>query len=398
LESEILNQFRSEVEKELTDNILEFWINNSQDNEYDGFYGCISNDLKIEAGHDKSSVLNLRILWTFSSAYRLYAQEKYMHAARRAYEYVKKHFIDYDNYGVYWMLDHKGQPIDTKNQVYSAAFAIYGLSEYYRAFGDNEALDLALKLYESLEKHARDRVYEGYIEAFKQDWSPLPDMSLSGRDMNVPKSMNTHLHVMEAYTNLLRVYDSPQLRESLGSLLQVMLGHIINHETWSFDLFFTMDWTSCVDAFSYGHDIEGSWLIYESAEVLGDQALLEKAKTASVRMAYEVRKNGLDHANGGIYYEKHPSGLDDRKDWWPQAEAVVGFFNAWQISGDKVFLDDAINTWKFIQKYIVDSEFGEWYWGVTRDGSELTGCEKVSPWKCPYHNSRMCFEIISRVK
>ncbi len=397
MENDMLNRFKSEIEKELRDNILEFWINYSQDNEYGGFYGYISHDLKIKADYAKASVLNFRILWTFSAAYRLYSQEKYLHIARRAYEYIKKHFIDNKNYGVYWMLDHKGQPIDAKNQVYSVAFAIYGLSEYYRAFGETEALDLALKLYESLEKHARDRVYGGYIEALEQDWSALTDMSLSDKDMNVPKSMNTHLHVMEAYTNLLRVHDSPQLRESLRSLLIVLLEHIINHETWSFDLFFTMDWTSCADVYSYGHNIEGSWLIYESADVLGDPELLEKAKTAAVRMAQEVRANGLDHANGGIYYEMESSGIDDRKDWWPQAEAVVGFFNAWQITGDEAYLDEALKTWKFIQKYLVDRENGEWYWGVTRDGSELTSEEKAGSWKCPYHNSRMCFEIVSRV-
>lgn len=398
MESDVLNQFKAQIEHQLRNNILRFWINYAQDNGNGGFYGYISHDLKVKADHDKASVLNARILWTFSTAYRLYSEEEYLQLAQRAYEYIKKYFIDYKHSGVYWQLDHKGQPKDPKNQVYSVAFMIYGLSEYHRATGDIAALELAIKLYESLEQHARDRVYGGYLEALAQDWSPLSDMSLSDGDMNVPKSMNTHLHVMEAYTNLLRVYDSPVLRESLRSLLEVMLEQILNHETGSFDLFFDMDWTPCADIFSYGHDIEGSWLIHESAEVLGDAALLEKAKAVAIRMAHEVRKNGVDLVYGGIYNDRHDSSLDEGKDWWPQAEAVVGFFNAWQISGDEAFFDESIKIWQFIQKYIVDHENGEWYWGVTRDGSSVTSEEKAGSWKCPYHNSRMCFEIVTRIK
>lgn len=394
----VLNQLKSEVEKELKNNILNFWINYAQDNENGGFYGYISSDLKIKADYHKASVLNARILWTFSTAYRLYADEKYLQVARRAYNYITKHFIDYEYYGVYWQLDHKGQPTDTKNQVYSVAFTIYGLSEYYRAVGDTAALELAMKLYESLEQHARDRLYGGYIEALERNWQPLSDMSLSERDMNVPKSMNTNLHVMEAYTNLLRVNDTPALRESLQSILEVMLNRVLNHETCSFDVFFTANWASCANVVSYGHNIEGSWLICESAEVLGNPALFEKAKKAAVRMAQQVCTDGVDPVYSGIYYEMHDCVLDERKDWWPQAEAVVGFFNAWQLTGDKAYLDESIKTWQFIQSNIVDHKYGEWYWGVVRDGSSVTSDEKAGDWKCPYHNSRMCFEIVSRIK
>jgi len=394
----VLNRLKSEVEKELKENILEFWINNAQDNENGGFYGYISRDLKVISDYHKASVLNARILWTFSTAYRLYADEKYLQIAKRAYNYITRHFIDYEYYGVYWQLDHKGRPADTKNQVYSVAFTIYGLSEYYRAVGDAAALELAIKLYESLERYARDRLYGGYIEALERNWQPLSDMSLSDRDMNVPKSMNTHLHVMEAYTNLLRVNDTPVLRESLQSILEIMLERILNHKTNSFDVFFTMNWSSCANVVSYGHNIEGSWLICESAEVLGNPALLEKARKAAVSMAEQVRKDGVDPVYGGIYYEMHDRMLDESKDWWPQAEAVVGFFNAWQVTGDRTFLDESVKIWKFIQNHIIDREYGEWYWGVVRDGSSVTSDEKAGSWKCPYHNSRMCFEIISRIK
>lgn len=393
-----LSQFKSQIDNELKNNILKFWIDNAQDNVNGGFYGYISHDLQIEKNHSKSSVLNARILWTFSTAYLLYKEDKYLTIARRAYGYIKKHFIDYKYYGVYWELDSIGKPINTKNQVYSIAFTIYGLSQFYRAAGEADALELSFKLYSSLEQHARDKVYGGYLEALKQDWTPLDDMSLSSKDMNVPKSMNTNLHVMEAYTNLLKICDYAELRESVNSLLEIMLNKILDHKTWSFDLFFSMDWSSLADIFSYGHDIEGSWLIYEAAHILGDSCVLAKVKDVSIRMADEVMKNGVDKVHGGIFNDMHNGMLDDGKDWWPQAEAVVGFYNAYQITGDEAYLDQAISTWEFIQSYISDHTNGEWFWGVTRDGNRVTNAEKAGSWKCPYHNSRMCFEITKRIE
>jgi mannobiose 2-epimerase len=396
MNSESLMLFERQIEKELKDNILQFWIDNAQDYRNGGFFGYISNDLTVDPDHDKASVLNFRILWTFASAYRYYKQEKYLAIAQRAFDYIKKYFIDPVHSGVYWLIDSYGKPVDTKKQVYSVAFAIYGLSEFYRATGDRSALSLAIELFESLEKHARDLKNKGYLEALSCDWSPLADMSLSPLDMNVAKSMNTHLHILEAYTNLLRVWDSPALRTTLKELLEVMLGYIVDNETWSFKLFFDKDWSSRADIVSYGHNIEGSWLIHEAAEVLGDPVMLERAETIAINMVDKVLQNGIDKVYGGIYNDLQGEHLDDRKDWWPQAEAVVGFFNAYQLTGNKTYLEAAYKAWEFIDRYISDKNHGEWLWGVTRDGSELTKDEKVGPWKCPYHNSRMCFEIIER--
>ena len=389
-------QLKDHVENELRTNILDFWCDHAVDNENGGFYGYISEDLSTDALHDKASVLNARILWTFSAAYGSYKEKKYLDMAARAFEYIRDHFINREHMGVYWMLDYRGMPKDTKNQVYASAFAIYGLSEYYRAVGDKSALELAISLFESLERHARDREYGGYLEALACDWSPLPDMSLSPKDMNVPKSMNTHLHVLEAYTNLYRVWKSEELKESLKALLEDVMDRIVDNHTWSFRLFFEKDWTPCAEITSYGHDIEGSWLIHEAAEALGDHALLEKAGKTAVNMAESVLENGVDKKFGGIFNEMHGTILDDNKDWWPQAEAVVGFFNAWQLTRKGVFLDEALKTWKFIDMYIADRNNGEWRRTVARNGSPLAGDEKVSPWKCPYHNGRMCLEIIRR--
>jgi mannobiose 2-epimerase len=468
-----VSQLKDQVENELKSNILDFWCKHAADNENGGFFGYISTDIITDARHDKSSVLNARILWTFSAAYRFYQEQKYLDMASRAFKYIRDHFINREHMGVYWTLDYEGRPKDTKNQVYAVAFTIYALSEYHRAVGDSSALELAASLFESLEKHAADRKHGGYLEALAHDWSPLSDMSLSPKDMNVPKSMNTHLHILEAYTNLFRVlkpekahervnaelapglearYDarhdaisnarfdmgpdarldtrldtrpdarldtrfdtrpdvrldtrldeSPytglieRLKGTLRTLLETVMERIVDSRTWSFRLFFDMDWTPCANITSYGHDIEGSWLIHEAAEVLGDPTLLERAEKTAVNMAESVLRNGVDRKFGGIFNEMHGTKLDENKDWWPQAEAVIGFFNAWQLTGKEVFLDEALKTWKFINSYIVDHKDGEWHWGVTRDGSRITGAEKVGPWKCPYHSSRMCFEIIRRV-
>jgi mannobiose 2-epimerase len=393
---EVISLLKEQVENELKNNILKFWCEHAVDDENGGFYGHISSNLEADVRHDKAAVLNARILWTFSSAYRMYREARFLDMAVRAFEYVRRYFINYRGMGVYWFLDHNGRPKDTKNQVYANAFVIYALSEYYRAVGDKAALDLAVSLFESLEEHTKDQTHGGYLEAFSHDWSPLADMSLSEKDMNVPKSMNTHLHMLEAYTCLFRVWESDRLRSSLTALLENVLDHIVDSGSWRFELFFGLDWTPCSDITSFGHDIEGSWLIYEAAEVLGDSGLLERARTTAICMAKKVLLNGFDAEFGGIYNELHDSRLDDNKDWWPQAEAVVGFFNAWQLTGDKTFLDASVKTWSFIQKFIVDNKNGEWHWGVTRDGSSVTSSVKAGSWKCPYHNSRMCFEIISR--
>jgi mannobiose 2-epimerase len=393
-----LKDFRSQVEKELKENILEFWIDYSRDYENGGFYGYISRDLKPGCAHDKSSVLNARILWTFSSAYRIFREKKYFEIASLAYEYIKYHFADREYSGIYWQLDYKGRPIDTRKKVYAIAFAIYGLSEYYRATFDFEALAYAIDLYRCLERFAHDPEHGGYIDAFARDWSQLSDMSLSRKDMNVPKTMNTHLHALEAYTNLLKAWDSDMLRNSLRNLLLIMLDRIIDNETWSMNLFFSMDWNPCSNITSYGHNIEGSWLICETAGILGDKELLKRTEAYSVKMAERVLRDGMDMVYGGIYNEIKESVLDDNKDWWPQAEAVVGFYNAYQVTGNAVYLDASLKVWEFIRNHIVDHVRGEWFYGVTRDGSRVTGDEKAGFWKCPYHNSRMCFEIISRIK
>ncbi len=388
----------AKIEAELKDNILQFWLEHTIDEENSGFYGFISRDLTVNRQADKGLVLNTRILWTFSAAFRLYGEPQYMEMADRAYRYITSYFIDFQHGGLYWMLDYKGAVTSSKKQVYGQAFAIYAFSEYYRATGYEDALTKAVELFHVLERHSYDPVDKGYIEALARDWSETNENSLSDKDLNTKKSMNTHLHVLEAYTNLYRVWPEPALRDKLRELIVVMLRHIVDNESYHFKLFFDMEWNSQNSHISYGHDIEGSWLIHEAAEVLGEPELLQESVAVAIAMAEVTLREGVDE-DGGLFNEAEPGKLlDSNKDWWPQAEAVVGFYNAYQLSGDHSYLEAARKSWHFIETNLVDKEYGEWLWSVKRNGSPSDNIEKVSPWKCPYHNSRACFEMIGRLR
>lgn len=390
-------RWRNELQQELQSNILQFWIDKSIDSAHGGFYGALSQPLQVIPEADKGLVLNARILWSFAAAYRSLQQPQYLTMAERAYEYLIAHFLDQEYGGFYWMLDYKGRPIQDKKQVYGQAFAIYGLAEYYRATQRQEALDLAIETYNLLQKHSYDSVHKGYIEALTRDWRETDNLSLSRKDLNEKKSMNTHLHVLEAYTTLYKAWKSPGLSISLAELIQVILEHIIDSSGPRFHLFFDEAWNVKGEHISYGHDIEGSWLLVEAAEALEDSELVEQVTPIAVAMADAVLTDGVDK-DGGIWNEAAPSGLTNmNKDWWPQAEAMVGFFNAYQLTGERRFEQASRHSWDFIQRHIVDHTYGEWYWGVGPDGAPLQRGPKISPWKCPYHNSRACMEMLKRL-
>jgi len=383
-------------EKEL-DQILDFWIKNAVDNKDGGFVGAIDGVGAIVKNANKGAILNGRILWSFSAAYRFNKNEKYREMADRAFNYLSDHFIDKKNGGVYWELDSKGNPVNRRKQAYALGFAIYGLSEYFMATGNERSLQLAQELFWTIEKYFFDKEFGGYIEALSEDWSPLDDMRLSLKDANEPKSMNTHLHILEPYTNLFRSWRNPILGESIKRLIRVFLDKIIDNETAHFQLFFDYDWTVKSTAVSYGHDIEGSWLLAEAAEELHDKALIEEVNNMAIRMVDATREQGTD-TDGSIFNERDGSHLDTDKHWWPQAEAMVGYVNAWQTSGERKYLDEAERVWNFIKIYIVDKINGEWFWRVDKDGKPYIEDEKTGFWKCPYHNSRALIEVVNRLK
>lgn len=391
-----LENYKIEMQQEL-EKILDYWLNYTVDLKNGGFIGKIDNDNNVDPDAPKGSVLNSRILWSFSSAYNLTRRAQYLQMAERAFKYISKYFIDKKYGGVYWTVDYKGNPLDTKKQIYALSFAVYGLSEYYRACKDEEAKRLAIQLYEAIVEHSLDKEYGGYIEALTQDWKEISDLRLSAKDANEKKSMNTHLHVLEGFANLYRIWRDETLKQRIVELINIFLNHIIDPETHHLILFFDEQWNRRGDIQSYGHDIEAAWLVQEAAEVIHDEALIEKVKQRSVKIA-DAATRGLDK-DGGLWYEynadeKH---LMKEKHSWPQAEAMVGYFNAWEITNDESYLLKSLNSWKFVKNYILHKEKGEWYWGVTESYDYMPGQDKVGLWKCPYHNSRACVEIISRI-
>jgi len=387
-----------QLEHELQENILGFWLKHALDEESGGFKGEIGHAMETVPGAGKSLVLNARILWTFASAYRVYKKPEYLAMAERAYAYLQEYFADKEHGGFFWMVDARGTPSQDKKQVYGQAFVIYALAEFYRAAGKQQALNEAVQLFGLLEKYSYDALYKGYIEALSREWQLTDNLMLSSKDMNEKKSMNTHLHVLEAYTGLYRVWKSAKLRGKLHELIETMLLHIVDGKGAHFHLFLDEKWTVKSDIVSYGHDIEGSWLLVEAAEVLGDRELLQRVQAVAVTMAEAVLAEGTD-ADGGIWNEADTKGLlDTNKDWWPQAEAVVGFYNAFQLTGDIRFREASVAAWSFIDRYIVDHKHGEWHWGVDQLHQPLAHGPKLSAWKCPYHNSRACFEMIERLQ
>jgi mannobiose 2-epimerase len=386
-----VQKLRERVELELRGDILPFWLKYAVDDEYGGFRGQIANDLTIDPLAHKGLILNARILWTFAKAYKVYGEEVYLRTARRAF------FWDAEFVGVYWMVDHLGNPVETKKRIYGQAFTVYALAEYAAASSEKEPLEKAIALHRMIEDVSHDGDNGGYFETYERDWKLAGEQRLSEVDMDEKKSMNTHLHLLEAYANLLRMWNDDTLRKRLRELLRIFLDQIIDPETHHFRMFFDEEWHDRLDRFSYGHDIEGSWLICEAAEVLGDRAILEETRTAALSMAQVVYEQALDE-DGGLFYEgRGKEIIDTDKQWWPQAEAVVGFRNAYEISGKEYFLKASEKSWDFIEKYIVDRRHGEWYWLVSRDGMPSNDKYKVDPWKCPYHNSRMCFEVMERL-
>jgi cellobiose epimerase len=397
VETVYLQKLKEFATNEFLEDILPFWLNYAPDEKHKGFIGRVGMDNIRDYDAEKGMVLNARILWTFSAAARIFKNLKAKEMAERAYDYLMQNFSDKEYGGFYWLLDSLGKPSNSKKQVYAQAFVIYGLSEFYRLTGDQKALDTAIELYRIIEKTSFDTHKNGYMEAFNREWGAIGDLRLSNLDMNEKKTMNTHLHVIEGYTNLYRVWKDEGLKERILNLLELFGNIIIDADDFHFRLFFDEDWNSKSDTISYGHDVEGSWLLQEAAEVAGDKLMIEKFRKVAVTMA-ERTFEALNPI-GGICHETeraHPENSGELE-WWAQAEAVVGYVNAWQGSGNVEFLSKAASLSEFIQSYFIDVNGGEWYYRLTAKGEPIMSYDKLGIWKCPYHNSRMCFELIERI-
>jgi mannobiose 2-epimerase len=363
-----------------------------------GFYGRIDGSGHVFNDADKGCVLNARILWTFSSAFRVLKNRDYLKTAERAKDYLLAHFIDKEYGGVFWLLDHKGEMKDGKKQIYAQAFAIYGLTEYYRITNDKTCLEKAIELFRMIEKYSYDVNLDGYFEAFSREWGVADDLRLSAKDANEKKTMNTHLHVLEAYTNLYRVWKDDLLKKQLYNLIAVFTDKIVNSRTYNLNMFFDEEWNDKTDLISYGHNIESAWLIYEAAMVLGDKDVIGKVKKICLMIA-DASKKGIMTDGSMIYEYFFKSGhIDSDRHWWVQAETVLGYLNAYSLSGLEEYLELSLAAWKFISSTLVDRQKGEWFWSVDNNMKPNLKEDKAGFWKCPYHDSRMCLEIIERAE
>lgn len=381
-----IDALNTSARRMLEQEILPFWMERMQDPR-GGFYGRIDGNNVLHPEAPKGAILCARILWTFSAAYRVLGKEEYLAVATRAKRALLDDFFDSEQGGVFWSLNADGTPLDTKKQIYAIGFAIYGLSEYARATNDEEALAHAVKLFFDIENHSFDPVKNGYFEAFTREWGDIADMRLSDKDANERKTMNTHLHILEPYTNLYRVWPDSRLRAAIRNLIDIFLTKILDASTHRMHLFFNDDWQSMTPGTSYGHDIEASWLIHEAMNVVDDSSCDSCAEGTSVPQVLVPWFQTLLTLDP----------LAQPRQWWEYAEAVVGYLNIWQHIGDDMAMKKMQETWTFITDCLIDRETGEWFWSVTPEGVPLRAEDKAGFWKCPYHNGRMCLEIIERL-
>ena len=392
-----LQALREATRAELTEHILPYWMAVANDQRHGGVIGSIAEDGTPDDTAPKGSILHARVLWTFSAASRTLGDEAVRRAADRAAAYFTANFVDRERGGVYWTIDAEGRPLDERKHVYAQAFAIYALAAHFGATGDEHSLDMARSIFRLVEAYAYDDERLGYEECFGRDWTPVDDVRLGETDLNERRSMNTHLHLLEAYTALHEVWPDALLTSRLRTLVTLFLDCIIAPDDDHVVGFFTERWNPRSSAVSFGHDIEASWLLVEAAEALDDEEITVRVRAAAMRLASAVLEHGFDDEHGGIFHGRSGDDLDTDKEWWPQAEAIVGFLAAYQESGDTRYVDAALSTWRFVERHLVDRQHGEWYRRVSRAGDRSRGGEKVGPWKCPYHNGRACLEVMARV-
>ena len=385
--------FATEIKEHLVNDLIPFW-QGLKDEENGGFYGYLSYDLKLDKKAVKGCILNSRILWFFSNAYMVLGDPSLLESAAYAYQFLKEHCVDDEFGGVFWSLTYDGKPEDTTKHTYNQAFSIYALASYYDASKNPEALEIAWKLYDLVESKCKDEY--GYLEAFTRSFEPEENDKLSENGVIAEKTMNTLLHVFEAYTELYRVTKEEKVAKQIRFMMDIIKDKVFNKEIGRQEVFFDRTWNTLIDLYSYGHDIETAWLVDRGLEVLDDEAYTNMLSPITKIITENIYNRAyIDHS---LVNESENGVVDTTRVWWVQAEAVVGFLNGYQKQGDKKFLDASVDIWNYIKKYFIDKRNGsEWFWSVKEDH---TPDEKpiVEPWKCPYHNGRMCFEVLRRMK
>ena len=381
-----MKEIKTEIRRVLEENILQYWLT-LKDPE-GGFYGEVLSDGTVLYDAPRGVILNARIIWTFAAAYAALKKPEYLAAAVHAKDYFLDRFCDHKYGGVYWSVDSKGNKLETKKQLYSQGFAIYGLAELYKVTRDDNVLKQAVNLFRVVEKYFADKVNGGYIEALARDFSPLEDMSLSAHDINADKTMNSHLHILEAYANLYKVWPDPELKAAVVSLLDIIGGKVMSPDG-HLQLYFKKDWTVLPGGVSYGHDIETSWLALECATAVD---YVDKVKPWALKLGIAGNEGLLP--DGSMRYEKLLDGtFDDSRQWWVEAETVVGNLWLWKYHGDSEGLARAKACWNYIKTNLIRPD-GEWHWAILPDGTPDLSQPRAGFWKCPYHNTRMCLEVM----
>ena len=395
-----MNNFSSLIElahtvnREISGEVLPYWVAMSPDLQNGGFVGQITGEGTANPEANKGIILNARILWTFSAAYRIYGKREYLDLASRSLDYLTEYFWDHRQGGVYWTVTCKGQPADTTKYLYAQAFALYGLSEFCRAEPGAEALDFATQLYNLIEENCYCPDHNGYHEVFSRDWKQLDGIPLGSDELSSKFSMNTHLHLMEAYANFYRVRPSEVLSGRLHNLIRLHTGKMFDPDTGHFYCYFDQNWQRTSRRYSYGHDIEAAWLLLDSVRLVNDPELLGTVETVTHKVAESTLHEGVDHQRGGLFSTgKLGQVIDTNKEWWAQAEAVVGFVCLWQLHGKESYLQAAESIWDFVKKHVKDTTLGEWFFLVDADGNPYRDYDKIGPWKCPYHTSRCAMEL-----
>ena len=388
-----LAALEKETRSELENHIIPFW-EGMKDGERGGFYGLLDYDLNLDKNAVKGCILNSRILWFFSNAYKMLEEKDLANYARHAYTFLKEKCLDRENGGLYWSVKADGSVADSTKHTYNQAFAIYALTSYYEISHDRAALETAFDLYKLIEEKCRDEI--GYLEAFTRDFKPESNEKLSENGVMAEKTMNTLLHVLEAYTDLYRVSRDKGVKESIHFILRQFAAKIWNPEKKRQEVFFDKELNTLIDLYSYGHDIETSWLMDKCLSVLGEEEYNSLIAPITKTMAEQILS--IAYKNHSLLNECEKGKDDSKRIWWVQAESVVGFLNAFQKSGSESYLTAATDIWNYIKTTIVDRRPGsEWFWCVDESGKPATRQPIVEPWKCPYHNGRMCFEVEERV-
>jgi len=375
--------------------IADWWAKYAVDHEQGGFYGEIDVNNNPVKNASKGVILNARILWFFSETAQEVDNPVYRTCATRAYDYLVAHFFDKEHGGVYWELDAAAAPINTKKQVYAQAFTIYALCAYYQLTGDAQALVRALECFNLVEQYAIDREREGYLEAFTREWGVIDDLRLSEKDLNYPKSQNTHLHILEAYTTLYQAHSAPDVKAALKYNIEMFDKYMIDRNTHHLRMFMDLEWKDFSPGYTYGHDIEASWLIANALESLGDEAYTAALTPTLIKIA-QVTVNEAIGPQGQVIdsYDFATRTTNVDTVWWVQAEALVGFLYAYVTTGDEQYYKAAENSWQFIKTYQIDHKNGEWFWLSTVNAQDAGSYYKVGFWKCPYHNGRAMMEAI----